>query len=127
MSNQKAPSALTAKVIITGIAAKADGSLGLRVTTTADNISPDEKAAFFDLMNRECTILVQPDGEAAAGLKEIKGEFDKKSPSQRLRSTMYVLWKHMTDSNMIEISFETFYLRRMESFIEALKQQLPEK
>lgn len=117
--------AITCPIVLTGISSRVDGSLGLRMVT--QELKPDEKVAFFELQNQSCKILIQPDGENATAMKDIKGEFDTKTPSQRVRATMYVVWKHLTDSNQIEISFETFYLRQMEKFIESLKQNLPEK
>jgi len=114
--------AITCDVILTRIASRVDGSLTLSLVTP--ELKPDEKTAFFEMQNKECKILVQPKGEAAE-LKEIKGEFDKKSPSQRVRNTLFALWRHLTDTNQIEISFETFYLRQMESYLDSLKSQLP--
>ena len=115
--------AITCNVIFSNFSSRVDGGLGVKFVT-AKELTADEKAAFFELLNLECKVLIQPKGETVE-LKEIKGEFDKKSPSQRVRATMFVLWKYLTDTNQIEISFEAFYLRQMESYLASLKQQLP--
>lgn len=65
-------------------------------------------------------MLLQPDGEIPAELKEIRGEFDKKSPSQRLRNVLYVLHKQQ-ESGM---DFDQWYLRRMEKIISDHKAML---
>lgn len=45
-----------------------------------------------------------------------------KSPSKRLRNTIYVLWDKTLQS---EISFEEFYMNQMEKIINHFKEQIP--
>ena len=116
--------AITGNVILTGISSRVDGSLGLRLQTL--ELTDEAKLAFLQIQNKNCKILIQPDDQSD-GMVEIKGEFDKKTPSQRVRGTMFVLWKHLTDTDQCEISFESFYLKRMEKFIDSIKQELPER
>jgi hypothetical protein len=111
-------------MILTGAATRADGSLSLRFATC--ELTADEKAALMELQNRNLKVLLQPQDEAPEGIKEIKGQFDKKSPSLRMRNTLFCLWKYLTEQGKIEISFETFYLREVERLINSIKDQLPE-
>jgi len=79
--------ALTCDVILTGVSTRADGSLGLRFTTP--ELQPDEKLAFLEATDQQLKMLLQPEG-LADGIKEVKGEFDRKTSSQRLRSVLFV-------------------------------------
>lgn len=111
------PKAITCPVILTGASTRVDGSLSLRLSTP--ELSSEEKTSFFDLVNKPVKILIQPDGEAV-DVKEVKGEFDKKSPSQRLRSVLFVLWKQQEPG----LDFDQFYLRHMDKLIDQHKQML---
>lgn len=115
--------AITGDMILTGAATRADGSLSLRFATS--ELTSDEKAALMELQNRNLKVLLQPKDEAPDGIKEIKGEFDKKSPSQRMRAVLFCLWKLLCDQNKCEVSFESFYVREMERMINSIKDQLP--
>jgi hypothetical protein len=56
-------------------------------------------------------------------VKEVKGEFDRKTPGQRLRATIYVWWQQAGEQG----DFETFYLHKMEKIIEGVKSKLEAK
>ncbi len=118
--------AITVAVHVTNISTRSDKSLGIRMVT-AKEIDPAGAASLFELQNMECSVLIQPTSVETDGLKEIKGEWDTKTPSQRLRASLFVLWKYLTDTNQIEISFETFYLKEMENILNTIKQKLPER
>lgn len=110
--------ALTCPVILEGASTRADGSLSLRFSTP--ELEPASKTAFFELLNQNLKMLLQPaDGEPVE-LKEIRGEFDRKTPSQRLRSVLYV-WHQQSGAGG---EFEQFYLRRMEEIINQVKAEL---
>jgi len=116
--------AITGNMIMTGAATRADGSLGLRFST--GELQTDEKVALMELQNRNLKVLLQPMDEQADGLKEIRGEFDTKTPSQRMRAVMYCLWKYRSDKLLCEVSFDRFYLVEMERLIQSIKDQLPD-
>jgi hypothetical protein len=117
--------AITCPVIVEGISTRKDGSLGIRMTTP--ELKPDEKLAFLEVQGRSCKILIQSLDEEGEALKEIKGEFDKKTPSQRARSILFVYWKHLTETNQCEISFDTFYIKEYEKLINGIKEKLPQQ
>ena len=58
--------------------------------------------------------------EDILNLPEIKHEESDKSPGQRLRNTLYVLWEHEGKPG----TFESFYLSRMEKIIDWVKEKL---
>lgn len=111
--------AVTCEVIIGSVATRADGSIGLRLSTP--ELKPEEKTVFFELQGHQLKMLLQPEGMGEVELKEVKGEFDHKTPGQRLRAVLFVLWKQGTDE---QGDFEEFYRRRMEQIIDHIKSKL---
>lgn len=111
--------ALSHKATISSIVAKVDGSVGYRVNTP--ELSTEEKAAIFDLQNQNVEILISPFQKKEEGVLKIAKEMDIKSPSQRMRSVLFLLWKQ--DKGGFE-SFETFYEVRMNALIEKLKEKI---
>ena len=75
-------------VIITSIRAKVDGSLGFSVSTP--ELSPDEKALFMTLQGNNLMALFTPLDEPNAPEYVVDKEIETKSPSSRLRNTLYV-------------------------------------
>lgn len=118
--------AITLTVHVGQVATRVDNSVSIRLVS-AKELEAHEKVALMELSNLECKVLFQPTVSEGSGIKEIKGEFDTKTPSQRMRNTLYALWKHLTDTNQCEISFENFYLKRMEALIDKVKEELPER
>ena len=116
--------AIQTPVILTGATTRADGSLGLRFATP--EIDAASKTAFFELLNKNLRMLIQPVDEAPTGLKDIKSEFSTKSPSQRMRAVLFCLWKYRTERHLCEISFDAFYLAEANRIIDSIKDQLPE-
>ena len=110
--------ALTCHVQIVGVRAKVDGSLGVSLATP--ELSATEKTVFMDWMNRDLVMLLQLDQDGAGNIKEVKGEFDRKTPSQRLRAAMYVWWKQAESAR----TFDDFYLEYMEKTIDHVKSKL---
>jgi hypothetical protein len=113
--------AFTCAVIISGVSTKVDGGLCLRLTTP--ELDPQEKAAVFELQNCELKMLLQQEGENETKFTEVKGQFDTKTPSQRLRAVLYVLWKGVDGTG----DFEMFYRRRMDSIIDKIKEKFPKE
>lgn len=110
--------AITCEVQLTGAATRADGSLSLRFGTP--ELSADEKAAFMELQNMNLKMLLQPMGENPAELKDVKKELETKTPSMRLRATLFVAWRQAGEPG----EFETFYRHRMENIINGVKREL---
>lgn len=108
-------------MILTSCSTRSDGSLALRFASP--ELEPAEKTAFFELLNTNVKVLIQPSDAEPVELKEVKGQFDRKTASQRLRSVLFILWKQADGTG----DFEEFYRRRMEDIINTVKNKLEQK
>lgn len=105
-------------MILTSASTRSDGSLGLRFATP--ELEPADKTAIFELQGVNLKMLLQPENGEVLELKEVKSEFDEKTPSQRLRSVLFILWKQEAEA----IDFEVYYRQKMSGIIEHLKIKL---
>lgn len=112
------PKAIKTQSVITSLSSKKDRSLGLRVETP--ELSSEEKIAFMDLQGVNVEMWIKPIDEDARDIVEVKNEVDSKTPSQRLRSVLFVLW----DSEGRPGEFVDFYTRKMERIINTIKERL---
>lgn len=102
--------------IITSLRSKVDGSLGLTVSTP--ELSSKEKVAFMELQNKNLLGLFQPTEESAEEIK-VEKSLDTKSPSQRLRSVLFVVYKNTKTND----TFSVFYEKFMDKIIEGVKRK----
>jgi len=110
--------AIKTQAVITSLSSKVDGSLGLRVTTP--ELSADEKVAFMELQGVNLEVLFSPMDYETRDIKEVKGELDIKTPSQRLRSVLWILYKQQGQQG----DFVDFYTKHMEKLIDFIKGKL---
>lgn len=110
--------AVTCEVQLTGCSTRADGSLSLRFATP--ELKPDEKTCFMELQGINLKMLLQPMEGEPAELKDVKQEFQTKTPSMRLRAVLFVAWQQANKPG----EFETFYQSKMNSYIEDVKRNL---
>lgn len=54
-------------------------------------------------------------------IPEGNAEVEQKTPSRRLRASLYVLWKQKVGNGNIPTEFETFYKQQMEKAIQKVK------
>lgn len=113
--------AVTCPVILSSASTRSDGSLALRFSTP--ELEAQEKTAFFELLNQNLKMLLQPADGVPAEFKEVKGQFDRKTPSARLRGVLFVFWKQADGTG----DFEDFYRRRIDDVIEMFKKKLDPK
>lgn len=113
--------AVTCPCVLSSASTRSDGSLSLKFSTP--ELEASEKTAFFELLNLNLKMLLQPAEGAPVELKEVKGQFDRKTPSQRLRSLLFVVWKQTDGTG----DFEDFYRRRLDDVIEMFKNKLEPK
>jgi len=111
--------ALRFEALMTGFSSRVDRSLGFRGVTP--ELSTEEQVALMQLQNVLCEILMFPKDEKDVDVLEVKKEVIHKSPSQRLRSVIFLLWKQTGE----ELPFEVFYAQTMERIIDHLKAKLP--
>lgn len=113
---------IVTQAIFTSFTSKADRSLSARLVTP--ELSPGEKAAFMEIQNANVRLLIEPMDYAVDGKTEIKNPLGTKSPSVRLRSILFVLWKQLQAKSKMDRTFDEFYVTQMDSIIETYKQQL---
>lgn len=112
---------ISTPAIIEGLSARKDRSLGLRVTTP--ELTPEEKALFFELQGVNIDIVITPKDEPNPEDYKIEvSDIDTKSPSQRMRSVLFILWKQDNEG----LEFAEYYRRHMEKLIEYLKAKIKE-
>ena len=105
--------------VITSISSRKDKSLRLSVGTP--ELSNEERALFMEYQGINSDFTIEP-------LDEVVSEEDMiidavegtKTPSQRLRAVLYVLWNQKGSEGL----FSDFYMRSMEKFIEHIKSKL---
>lgn len=113
--------AIRLEVQLTGFSSRADGSLGFRGVTP--EMSAGEKVALMELQGLLVEALFIPKDERDAELVEASSQMDLKSPSQRLRGVLWVLFKSQQKKGLKE-TFDTFYSRHLEKLIEYVKAKI---
>lgn len=101
----------------TGFSSKSDGSAGLRFAT--QEISAEQFADLKRNLNGFGWLQFQ-ENQAIEVPTEPAVEDKDKTPSKRLRSVLYILWKE----NKVEEDFETYYRKQVEKIIDHLKSKL---
>lgn len=105
---------------VSSITAKVDGSLGLRLNTP--ELSSEEKALIMNLQNLNLTATLKPLESENNEIYEIKTEKNDKTPSERLRNTIYVFWRQKMQEKYPD--FDNFYRSYMEKIICSIKEKL---
>jgi|SRR6185295_7315628 len=104
-----------------GVTALKDGGMSVRFHT--NEISDEEKVLLMRYFQMFGWLLfsAQEQSESELELEDIRKDTGGKTPSQRLRSTIYVVYQQ---SGQTDLTFEQFYSRRMEQHINYEKQNL---
>lgn len=105
-------------MVMTSASTRADGSLALRFSTP--ELKPEEKTVFFELINQNLKVLVEPWEVPPSEMVKIAEKLDGKTPGQRLRGVLFILWQQKNKPG----EFEEFYRRNMEKLIEFVKGKL---
>lgn len=74
--------------------------------------------------NTEGWVAFSPNEEGMPELPKERAELDVKTPSERLRNTMFVWYKQETKNNRFTGTFETFRNEKMEKIIDTIKNKL---
>jgi hypothetical protein len=114
---------------MTGFASKVDGSLSFRGVTP--ELSSEEKCSLMDLQGLLVEVLIIPKDEKDSELVEVQHQMDCKTPSARLRSVLFLLFKKKKEQHQRSAlkdepteTFDTFYARKMEAIIEYCKTKI---
>lgn len=115
--------AILVPAIFSGFSSRADGSLGFRGVTP--ELNHTEKVALMELHQKNVKLLIQPTEDTPEAMVEVKGELGFKTPGQRLRAVIFILFKQASEAGRIKgVMFEQFYSEVMERFIQDIKNQL---
>jgi len=94
--------------VVEKIQTMADGSIQVRLGLP--ELPPEQMTQLFSNMNKSTNVI------------EVNQVTDGKSPSQRLRSVLYVLWQ--TEYKVTYPEFAVFYASKMENWINKIKEKL---
>jgi hypothetical protein len=110
---------------IEGVSTRADHTL--KVTIGTQELSPEDAGRLFSLNRKLAYIVIkeetfnQSEIDAIEQLVVDSNDIKQKTPSQRLRSVLYVLW---TSDNGGHPTFDTFYNQKMEIIVQHFKNKL---
>lgn len=106
--------------VLEGITALKDGGLSIRFHT--QEASDRDKLVAMSFFQKFGWMLFSEQEHAeSVELDEIRKDVGGKTPSQRLRSVLYVEYQQ---SGKNDLTFEQYYGKRMEQFIGYVKQNL---
>lgn len=89
-----------------------------RVITPELNL--DQRATLLGFHGTNARVMIEPLDAPSDGLDEVTTEMDVKTPCQRQRAVLFLIWKRAGSVG----AFETYYITRMEKNIEKLKGEL---
>ena len=114
------------------IATRADGSI--KVVGGAQELSSDTMTRLFDLRRKVGYVLISTKEISQEQIDAVETstanmEFSEKTPSQRLRGVLYILWEKLQpkeNDQGIEkfVDFDLFYKRKLNEIINHYKKQL---
>lgn len=104
---------------IGSISSRKDRSLAFRVIT--GEIPPEHMAEFFPLTGSNVTLLITPhEQDEGDDPVEVASEAEEKTPSQRLRASLWVWWDQLGRKQ----PFSQFYSDQIERIITKIKSKL---
>lgn len=119
ISKVKAMSKFSVPATLEGISPLKEGGMSLRFHT--QEVSKTEMVSLMNYYQSFGYLLFSPEQLGEEDIpKETLSPDEKKSPSKRLRASLFVLWKQQGG----EGDFEAFYRRQMEKAIESVKSKL---
>ena len=110
--------------VIESVATRVDNTIKIVVST--QELNPEQSTILFTLKGKQGWLLFSENEMKEIDVpKENAPEFKTdKSPSQRLRNTLYVYWETNTNKSK---PFDTWYKDWIEGKIKEIKDYLPEK
>ena len=123
-SKSQQPTTLQFDAIMNSVRTRRDNSLSLAIETP--ELTNEETLVMLRLkgINLKCSLT--PEGQPSPEVLKVKAEINSKTPSQRMRAVIFLLWKQEHDEGVTDVPFETYYNGRIEKLIEWLKKKLPE-
>lgn len=102
---------------------RSDRTLKMEFGTTKE-IAPDEVARIMKQHQKGGWLVFSPQDVEESDIPDIKLDVEMgetKSPSQRLRASLYRVWEANTSQ---KIAFEVWYRAKMEKIIEGVKENI---
>lgn len=96
----------------------------VKMTLDTQELTPARAGELFTLRNSLATVYISPaeiTSREMAQVDAIEPEMPGKSPSQRMRNTLFILWKQDHEGYN---EFDSYYKAKMEKFIEELKNNI---
>jgi hypothetical protein len=96
----------------------------IKITLGAQELSPAIGSQLLSLMNQVCSVYISPseiDGKEIKQIDSLEPDMPSKSPSQRMRNVLYILY---TQGNEGFKEFDSYYRHKMENFIDELKKNI---
>jgi len=104
---------------LTGFSSLKDGGASIRFAT--QELSPDDFATLHKAQNAFGWLVFKENEVTLQDIPVEHAEDKNKTPSKRLRATLFVLWRQEGEPMG---SFEAFYADRMEKLIDHVKSKL---
>ena len=105
------------------ITTMADNSLKIEMVTSKE-LPPEQETLIMRLRRQEGYMVFSPSSVSKEDIPDIDLDTEvgeTKSPSQRLRNSLYVLWSENTDK---KTPFDTWYKQKMENIITQVKEKI---
>jgi cobalamin biosynthesis Co2+ chelatase CbiK len=93
---------------------------GLNVGFHTKEITPKEKAEIMEFDNQIGFLVFAENEVEEEDIPKDDAEFEQKTPSQRLRATLFVYWKQLGEPG----NFQSFYVDQVEKVINVIKSKL---
>lgn len=97
----------------------------VNITLNTSELTPSRAGDIFQLMNSLASVYICPSeitSRELAQVDSIEPELPGKSPSQRMRNVLYLLWKQDNEGYS---GFDFYYRDKLEKYITELKNNLP--
>lgn len=104
------------------ISSLADGGLSLLFHT--NEMTPEEKLELMQEHGKFGWMLFSKSVIQPVDIPRRDPDLEGKTPSQRLRGVIFVLWKQMRDTGQTAMKFEDFYRGQIENLIDKYKEKL---
>lgn len=112
-------SGFNAPAIIEGVSPLKDGGMSIRLHT--NEMTNEEKSAVMEFYQKFGWLVFSEQEDPDVPDELIRRDTGGKTPSQRLRNTIYVAYQQ---SGQTDVTFEQYYARAMERHINFEKQNL---
>lgn len=96
----------------------------VKLVLETQEISPNKAGNVFQLMNQLVSVYIKPNEiteDEMNKVDEVDPAMPVKSPSQRMRNVLFILWKQDSQGHQ---DFDSYYRFEMNKFIEELKNNI---